>query len=599
MKARGVIPLVPFPGANHPWKSRCKVCRSTVYPRYATVVKRGLGGCDFCAKKASAATRNKQTETKALARLKELNLEPLEPYKNAHHKWKMRCLNCGTVSRKSWNGISNGHGCRSCSLQASGEKQRNKGSERAKALMRRAGLEPLVAYPGTHKPWQSKCQICGDLVNPRLSGIKAGQGGCPKCGTNRRAKSRMFGEEEARKMMEEAGARPDLNFPYPGVKRKWPSTCLTCGRHIAPTFGNIRAGHKPCRRCSMVVSGVSFDIWSPATLYLLQSKKFKAFKVGITSTRNSGMRLSAHRKQGWLVLNTWPTKTGQIAVFVEGEVLRWWRDDLGAPSAVRPEAMPQAGWTETVAASSVSYRQILVKVDKLFRQAQLLPPLPRDTREGRARCIAVTDGQQCDLEAVSRNFCNGHYRRWKKYGDPLGGKWPSKSISCGVEIDGKRCGLPIRSRDMCSVHYERWYTYGDPHFMKRPTPGTRSKKCVIEVDGVLCGRKVAAHEMCNLHYKHWQNHGDPLAGRFENPAQECGIFENGAACGRKAASRGMCTKHYNRWRMHGDALVKLRRSPGEAPKQCIAEYEGRMCAKPVHAKSLCRQHYRQRALVKT
>jgi hypothetical protein len=343
----------------------------------------------------------------------------------------------------------------------------------------------------------------------------------------------------------------------------------------------------------MVEGGVSFDVWEPATVYLIRHKRFKSFKIGITSNRNRIARLLAHRNEGWTEIKDWRVSTGQKAVFIEGEILRWWRDQLNEPPHLTAKHMPQGGWTETIRMEVTSPKEIEEKVLSAIKSARRLPLLPENTRDGPLQCIAERDGQQCEKHSKVKNYCYNHYRRWRKYGDPWGGQWPSQETSCVIEVEGQRCGRPIRSNDMCSIHYERWYTYGDPHFMKRPTPGTRSSTCIVEVDGQACGQRVIAREMCNKHYGHWQRNGDPLAGYFENPGQQCKIVESDQQCPRVATCREMCGKHYNRWRQHGDPTVTLKRKAGDPIPPCPIEENDGACGRPIYARNMCRWHYRR------
>lgn len=32
--------------------------------------------------------------------------------------------------------------------------------------------------------------------------------------------------------------------------------------------------------------------------------------------------------------------------------------------------------------------------------------------------------QECSNKIFARKYCSAHYKRWRKYGDPVGGKWP-------------------------------------------------------------------------------------------------------------------------------------------------------------------------------
>jgi hypothetical protein len=43
----GFVPLVKYPGANTPWKCKCKVCGKISTPRYTTMQQR-QGGCKYC-----------------------------------------------------------------------------------------------------------------------------------------------------------------------------------------------------------------------------------------------------------------------------------------------------------------------------------------------------------------------------------------------------------------------------------------------------------------------------------------------------------------------------------------------------------------------
>ena len=73
----------------------------------------------------------------------------------------------------------------------------------------------------------------------------------------------------------------------------------------------------------------------------------------------------------------------------------------------------------------------------------------------------------CDGEAESRGWCGKHYgrswcrkhwRRWKKYGDPLGKAEPKPVRLCDIDnCTGKHVGL-----DYCGTHLYRFKTHGNP-----------------------------------------------------------------------------------------------------------------------------------------
>ena len=57
--------------------------------------------------------------------------------------------------------------------------------------------------------------------------------------------------------------------------------------------------------------------------------------------------MERHEGYGWTVVAQWNVPTGDDAEQIEGLVLQWWRDVLGAPIAITREQMPQGGWSET------------------------------------------------------------------------------------------------------------------------------------------------------------------------------------------------------------------------------------------------------------
>lgn len=112
-KRAGLEPLEGFISGQIPWKCRHKVCGSIVSPLFGTILKGG-SGCIACNSK-NAATRNRFSESKAVAIMLAAGIQPLEPYVNSLSRWKCTCMKCGKTITPRLNNIQNGSGCIHCS----------------------------------------------------------------------------------------------------------------------------------------------------------------------------------------------------------------------------------------------------------------------------------------------------------------------------------------------------------------------------------------------------------------------------------------------------------------------------------------------------
>ena len=70
-------------------------------------------------------------------------------------------------------------------------------------------------------------------------------------------------------------------------------------------------------------------------------------------------------------------------------------------------------------------------------------------------------------------------------------------------VDG--CGNNVKKRDWCEAHYKRWWKHGDPLAI-----AARPPRPICKVDG--CGTVAQGLGFCNNHYKRFVKWGDPLAG---------------------------------------------------------------------------------------
>jgi hypothetical protein len=118
----------------------------------------------------------------------------------------------------------------------------NRVSEKeAVQVMRKAGLRPLVPYPGAGVNWKCKCLKCKNIVFPRLASIKRG-GGCIGC-----AGLLKVSATDAKLILQKANIEPISEFP--GYRKKWKSRCLTCKKIIYPAASSVKIRGKGCVYC--------------------------------------------------------------------------------------------------------------------------------------------------------------------------------------------------------------------------------------------------------------------------------------------------------------------------------------------------------------
>ena len=330
-------PLAPFPGADKPWKCRCLECGVESSPRFSNVQKGH--GCLTCGNRRRGEQSRKPPSPEDVAAR---NLEPLEPYPGRAKKWRCRCLKCGREVTPTWGNLlfNGGDGCITCGAALRGQRQLRDNDE-VTAEMIAAGVKPLEPYPGSKNPWRCECLRCGKVVATRYLGIQRGEKGCLDCGNQSSAKTRSKSAQEAEAFMRAAGYEP--LEPYKKSSAPWKCRHDACGAVVSPSLATIQQGHGGCKGCA----AFGIDYTAPAILYLMTHEEFFSIKVGITGSTSMTDRIGVHEQKGWTLVRSWSTSTGFEAEEIEGKVLSYWRDVLGAPASVQRDEMPQGGWTET------------------------------------------------------------------------------------------------------------------------------------------------------------------------------------------------------------------------------------------------------------
>lgn len=90
-------------------------------------------------------------------------------------------------------------------------------------------------------------------------------------------------------------------------------------------------------------------------------------------------------------------------------------------------------------------------------------------RKESAQDSCTIDG--CDHEHYGRGYCEAHYKRWRRWGDPLKGKPVRPRRPGDRECTVEGCTRKHLAKGYCSPHYYRWMTYGDPNVVRKEHRG--------------------------------------------------------------------------------------------------------------------------------
>jgi len=352
MRSHGFEPETPFPGTSRGWQAQCTSCGRVSSPQLRTI-ERG-SGCRYCAGKAVNPVEAVQLAVTLL-------LIPLEPYPGYSAAWPCVCLTCDstidvryqTLRYKMLRGSNTG--CPHCVTDKRG--RRIDPADAARELLE-AGLEPLEEYPGAKARWRVRCIQFGHEGTTTRSTVRAG-GGCAECARARRAIALRMPHDAAAAIMRAAGVEPIV--PYTNSAARWLCRCTTCRNFVTPRLGNVSQGHGACRSCARgSMSGF------PARLYLVVREELGIVKVGIARTDSD--RVARWERRGWTLFRSWELNDGDDARAVEMHVLRYWRDDCGAPVAASERDMDaMAGWTETAPLWAVDLEATAALIEEQVR----------------------------------------------------------------------------------------------------------------------------------------------------------------------------------------------------------------------------------------
>lgn len=160
--------------------------------------------------------------------------------------------------------------------------------------------------------------------------------------------------------------------------------------------------------------------------------------------------------------------------------------------------------------------------------------------------------EECSTKAYCKGYCQSHYRRWKKWGNPLLGKpwfrYP-KDATCEVAD----CNSLIKAKNLCSKHHTRLMRHGSVSLTKKVFKYENQDMCSVKPkESSRCRNVKYAKDMCKKHYNSFHRHGDPLASFTKELSPKSYVLvqshghPNGNANGRIVEHRLIMSTHLGR-----------------------------------------------------
>ena len=304
----------PYEKSDTEWKCRCLLCGEIVFPKLKNL-QRGDGGCYSCGMKR-AGQKNTLAQEEAVRIVTSAGFQPLEPYKNALSKWRLRHKVCNAIVYPKLNSMkntSNGRlGCAVCSGHQVEVGYNDLATTHPILSVEAFRWNPSEVTQGSNQRKEWECPLKHRWF-AKVSDRAIKQSGCPYCA----GKKVLLGFN-------------DLLTINPSIGKQafgWDPTTVTVGSikkmkwkcdegHIWATSVLARNQGYGCPTCA----NSGFDPNKDAYIYFLSHPDWQMYQVGITNVPEQ--RINSHKKNGWLVIETRGPMDGLLTQQWERAILR-------------------------------------------------------------------------------------------------------------------------------------------------------------------------------------------------------------------------------------------------------------------------------------
>lgn len=147
----------------------------------------------------------------------------------------------------------------------------------------------------------------------------------------------------------------------------------------------------------------------------------------------------------------------------------------------------------------------------------------------------------CERQVQARGWCQMHYARWQRHGDPGDAAPRHTWQGIGCAVDG--CNRAAAKRGWCGMHYQRWALSG--------AVGEADRKIAVpyadapcNVEG--CAKTPAARGLCPMHLERCKRNGTPGEAALRRVPSYHDVVCKVTGCDSPARMLGWCEMHYAR-----------------------------------------------------
>ena len=138
--------------------------------------------------------------------------------------------------------------------------------------------------------------------------------------------------------------------------------------------------------------------------------------------------------------------------------------------------------------------------------------------------------------------------------------------TCTVE----GCGRTRAARGYCDAHYRRWKKSGNPGLPDLDEPPAKSQVCTVEG----CARMRVVRLYCPLHYDRWKRNGTPdRKPPRQTAAMSTCTFQG---CERPGRTSGLCGAHYLQ-KFQGREIASLIKHPDTTARDGLGRKLCKVC----------------------